>query len=294
MLTLTVEEKVYQKGHREPKTRSFSVSGIGYILADSLWDGGSTGSDMRPVLLSIVGKETTLRPFVANLRKGRAAIVDGQERRGWSASERKLKILKKAGHISFKQKIGDLTAVTFYVPELFKAEPGMVDPLSCDVISAPPLWWVNDQARKIGSDGAMLDTLRTHLDKLGLFDASRESRVKVPQGTTIDVDDIPQLAALSAHYMAMVDKRVKHPLVDDLTFAVQLYLAALAQGVASTMVKDRYDARAWNKHQWAAGFWVEGSEDMGLAMAVATHASQETMAQFLMEQVKLWSEVKHG
>lgn len=54
------------------KTRRFAAALLGYVTADTLWEGGrALNKPARPVYLSLGGTEPQLRPVLYNLKSGR-------------------------------------------------------------------------------------------------------------------------------------------------------------------------------------------------------------------------------
>ena len=290
MLKLTIEREIDEPGKRRKKTRRFSALSLGFVLANQLWEGGTSGAELRPVFLAVAGKESTLRPFLANLRAGRRASIRGQQRHSYEPGDGRLRLLKKAGYLSYSQRTDSATITTFYLPSVLQQEQGMVDPKVCQFVSLPSQWWIDRQAALLAADKPKAAAVVSHARRIGLMDEGAKSvATGAPPELALDKTNVYYTAALAAHYMSTLDKRTRRPLVDNLAFALQLYVAALAQGIASLPIKDNWEnKRDWNKHSFADGFWIDHRKGLGLAESVITVALQGRLDEFLAWQIMLF------
>jgi len=129
------------------KSRSFRARLLGYFTADRLWEFGTTGGGaQRPVWLAVFGTVGEAKPFVANLRAGRAARIE----RGGA-----LQIPKSSGHRWVTQAAPGGVVTVAYLAELFHLEPPV--PFTEDVrfVMAPARRWVDREAEALrGEFGA--------------------------------------------------------------------------------------------------------------------------------------------
>ncbi len=151
------------------KSRTFQARLLGYLTADRLWEFGTTGgSTQRPVWLAVFGTVGEAKPFVANLRAGRAARIE----RGGG-----LQIPKSSGHRWVNQAVSGGVVTVAYLAELFHLEPPV--PFTEDVrfVMAPARRWVDREADTLGAEfGAdARDTARA-----ALFAAYLDRRTPLP------------------------------------------------------------------------------------------------------------------
>ena len=274
---------ITSKPTADGKTRQFSAILLAYMRADMLWEGGQANTNnLRPVYLVVAGTENGLRPFLANIRAWRKAEVQSDTRRWSSRNATCMEVLKSAGYAYTWQRGdgargGKQHLVTIYLPTLFNVNPGMIDKEMCSFISAPPAWWVKEQDAALRRELPDVCTaVLRHARRLGFADSDDAILAALPQ---------------AAHYCMYLDRRTRRPLINDLAFCLQLYYAALEDGVASTSS----DKKGAFYHTWANTFECSNVERVGLAARpVVTHVSQETIDDFLVKQVQLWNEVNHG
>ncbi len=115
---------------QEGKGRTFSAMCLSLIAAPSLSPFQSSSDDIRPVLATFAATDTALRPFVTNLQLGRKANFPGRH------GER-VEFLRSAGYQTLLQREAEGTIATVLLPELFRMDPGMVDPAAIRFIIAP-------------------------------------------------------------------------------------------------------------------------------------------------------------
>lgn len=196
---------------QESKGRQFSAYWLGGIIANSLWDGGSNASDTmeRPVYCSFAGSDQELRAFTANILSGRRVIFD---QTGYSrAKTAGVEIMKSGGYKTAWQREPEGSIVTFYLPQLFTLDPGMVDPETIRFIVQPSNQWLGSQTLDPNP------TIR-HLSRMGF-----------PQSPEWITEWLP-IACLWASYL---DRRTARPLIMEPRFYMQLLLRMLLDGGCS-------------------------------------------------------------
>ena len=141
--TLTIEKLVgkRRRGHI-PKSRRFSVTGLGFLTVDGLWELGRSQKTQRPVWIAYAGPVEACRAFTANFRAGRKATGE---------SWRPLEIPKKSPHRWVDQRRGETQVTVAYIPELFDLDPGL-PPDDITFLFAPPTWWLDEQAAALADD----------------------------------------------------------------------------------------------------------------------------------------------
>lgn len=242
------------------KGRSFQATLLAHVNADALWAGGGTATEVtRPVWMMLGGSDNELRPFVANLQTGRKADHPGGSKyQGTSRFE----VLKSAGYHYAWQRTPVGTAVTIYLPDLFRLDPGMVDPKGIQFCLLPSSKWVTPPDPKA----------EAFLAKL-----------KVP------TDDPAVLHALmlAPLFIAFLDRRTRCPLIPDPRFYALVLVQALTKGLASWSVNDHYGSRNWGEHR-DLSYREHSTTNVGYARGLVFKASHEDFEAFLAEQVKLF------
>jgi hypothetical protein len=138
---LTIEPPA---GRGTGKGRVFRARLLGYLTADGLWEYGATGGGaLRPVWLAVFGTVGEAKPFVANLRAGRAARIE----RGGA-----LQVPKSGGHRWVCQAVPGGVVTVAYLAELFHLEPPV--PFTEDVrfVMAPARRWVESEAEALADE----------------------------------------------------------------------------------------------------------------------------------------------
>lgn len=242
------------------KGRSFQATLLAHVNADALWAGGGTATEVtRPVWMMLGGSDNELRPFVANLQTGRKADHPGGSKyQGTSRFE----VLKSAGYHYAWQRTPIGTAVTIYLPDLFRLDPGMVDPKGIQFCLLPSSKWVTPPDPKA----------EAFLAKL-----------KVP------TDDPAVLHALmlAPLFIAFLDRRTRCPLIPDPRFYALVLVQALTKGLASWSVNDHYGSRNWGEHR-DLSYREHSTTNVGYARGLVFKASHQDFEEFLAEQVKLF------
>lgn len=259
MYELTIEPA------KEGKGRSFSATLLSFVTADNLWSGGQTSTDVvRPVWMLLGGSDNELRPFVANLRTGRKAEYKaGYSRR----SKEKFEVLKSSRFCAAWNRTPVGSTCLLYEPDLFRLDPGMVDPKGASFCLLPEDSWINHVSVE--------DKAREFAASLAIPEEKRE-----------------ELLALAPIFIAYLDRRTRCPLIPDQRFYIQVLAAALSQGYAS-LSKDKgytyYSERNWGVHS-RMGFLEVETSTVGLKPGLAFDANHASLEGFLAEQVQLYFE----
>jgi hypothetical protein len=286
-----------------PKTREFRATLLGYIGANALWPGGGTGDNIRPVYLGLAATEAAMRPFLANLRGGRRAIVQHYDPHpGWGRSPLgHVEVLKSAGYQVLEQRVaggpeGPVTLATLWLPDVCTLDPGMIDPTGVRFVALTPRWWIAGQADLLATDAAATAAILRHCRALGLLGGARPGG-----GARWTEAELLALVPQAVHAVAFLERRTSRPLVNEAAFSLQLYLAALESGLFSLAHAvdpgsrklrrwpgsddpDPADGWAWARHKAHSGFFADGVAALGLAEPVACHCAHEALDSFLAEQ----------
>lgn len=274
MQEYAIESKKGQKG------RSFRATPVAMVTANALWDEGLNGKTIRPVWAMFAGTEQQLRPFVANLKAGRKAEPSNNHRGG---DDDRLEFLRSVGFVTSWQREPEGSLVTLFHPELFRLDPGLVDPQAIRFVLLVPADWSDAQGVDVTS-------------------AVRHVHSLAPQ---LDVSYLSRLVPTAYLFAAYLDRRTRCPLVADGRFYLQLLVAALDVGFASLPGSDlKYnpDRGEWGHHRsHCFNVQLGGSYDrlqlgdVGLAQAISFKASHESFESFLAEQVtSYFARVKGG
>jgi hypothetical protein len=137
--TISVESKPAYEGQ---KSRTFSVELLAWVLADSMWELGSSSRESihRPVFLAFAGSSSAARAFQANLQSGRVAADAGGYR---------FEVPRSAGFRYEPASRGEGTLTLAYLPHLFSMQPATTDAGQLSFLCMPPTAWVETQARAI-------------------------------------------------------------------------------------------------------------------------------------------------
>lgn len=141
------------------KGRSFTARCVALVVADHLWASGNS-DNVRPIWAQFVGSDAEMRPFATNLMLGRKLEKSGSRRA--SASDR-IEFLKSAGYQLAWQREPEGTILTVYNPDLFRLDPGMVDPAGAAFVMLTPRWWIADQT--LPADAARASLFAAMLDR---------------------------------------------------------------------------------------------------------------------------------
>jgi hypothetical protein len=255
------------------KGRSFSSTLVAAIVANSVYEDASSGQGARPVWAMWAGAENSIRPFMANLRLGRKAQPSNNGRR----ADNRIEFLKTARFQVSWQREAEGVLSTIYHPELFRLDPGMVDPSGIKFLIVSPADWEDSQ--NIDTRSAV-KYVRTHAPAVEKYE--REDRLAI----------IERLAKVAYLFAVYLDRRTRMPLFADGSFYLQLLCAALDQGLASLpgssniAYPSSYRGDSWCRK--FPGFATEGTEDVGIRNVIAFQASHEAFETFLVEQVQLF------
>jgi hypothetical protein len=152
MQTYTIQPQEGKKG------RAFSARAVATVVADTLV--GAGGNTIRPIWAQFIGSDAEMRPFMTNLRLRRKA-EESHSRRGGDAS--RLEFLRTGGHQITWQRETEGSIATIFHPEIFRLDPGMVDPDGARFVMLVPHWWLASQ--ELPPDDAIAALFAAYVDR---------------------------------------------------------------------------------------------------------------------------------
>jgi hypothetical protein len=271
MRELVIQPKDDKKG------RSFQATCLAIITANGLFP-EANGKTIRPVWAMFAGSEAELRPFMANLRLGRKAEPPIPDYRKQGDGER-VEFLKTVGYYLAWQRETEGSIATIYHPDLFRLDPGMVNPTGLSFVMLVPSDWEDTQ----------------EVDRETAVDYVADFQYPITRG------NLYELVPTAYLFAAYIDRRTRCPLIADGRFYLQLLCAALHAGHASfpgTNVQYVYTSRHDWGHNSKQGFNIavgghkannaEGIEALNLRHAISFLAKHTEFEEFLAEQVAIY------
>ncbi len=254
------------------KVKSRSFRGVVYATthADGIWETGKSAKETVRPLFSIIGAEDAeIGALVANLRLGRkfgdrppAAKAD---RYKWTTYE----FARSADYRWKQQRHPEGTFCQSFEPNMYAADPGMVDPKQCTFALLPALTWLD--AYPVDVDAMIAHVLAM---MPGLPD----------ELASVNSPELRILAKIAPLWLVYLDRRTTCPLVPEPTFALQLLLGALHAGYATRGAKmDSHASATWGRGKWS--YQEEGLADMKLAAGLVTHVDHKLLEPFLADNV---------
>ena len=239
----------------EGKGRVFQAKLVAYVTADTLWGNGS--NDFRPIWAVVSSSDAQLRPFLANWTRGRKAESGGSK-------NGRYEILKSAGYQTAVQRFPEGSIATVFLPELVRADPGMVDPDVVRFAMLPSVAAAKAQVIPEAEEVARWATRHC----APYFDGKGRDKTPMEQALAL----VPH-AYLFAVYL---DRRTRCPLVADGRFYLQLMLACLAEGSAKLFDSSDRSSRC------AYGLEEAGIDPVG---ALTFWATQEDVEELVGREV---------
>lgn len=250
--------------NRARKTHGFRAQLLAYAEADGLWDAGSAGTKVtRPVWMVLGCSEHEAGPFVANLQMGRAADMVPEQ--SWSSKvPERFEIQRSARFVYRREALPAGVVVKVYHPDLFRRDPGMVDPKEARFLLLPDRAWCEAQP----------------LDVVGAVGHVRRAGYDWP------VAALRELLPIAPLFLAFLNRRTRVPLIPDAAFALQVLVGALANGMASRAeVENRYTAEEVPWTRGAFGYREHRVEWVNALPGVAFKATQADLEPFLADMI---------
>jgi hypothetical protein len=256
------------------KGRSFRATCVTTVIANGIFPEGGGGATIRPVWAMFAGSESELRPFAANLKLGRKAEKDINRFSRRGGDSERYEFLKSVGYHMAWQREPEGTLVTLFHPELFRLDPGMVDPGSISFVMLVPQEWASAQTVDIEAPVRHAKRMKT----------------KEFKGCPLSDAELTAMVPTAYLFAAYLDRRTRCPLIADGRFYLQVLLAALTQGMVSRPGNNL--TYTYHREEWGYksdhGFQADGLESVGILHALAAKASHADFEAFLAYQVSLF------
>lgn len=237
----------------DKKGREFEAVLMAYVTADSLWFGGATDTKtVRPVYAQFAMSHGNAAPFATNLRRGRVAGRKGY----FGKVEERFEFLRSAEYRYATQRYDEGVILTVYLPELFRADAGMVEPEGFRAVLLPSKAWIASQ--DLDADAMVAHVERVHAEVLQLH----------PKGTAAQWVGA---AALLASHLAT---KSRCPIPGDPRFWLQALVALV--GERRALCRETCSYRAFKE---------EGTEGIGLARGVGVKIPHDALAALLATEV---------
>jgi hypothetical protein len=312
-LTITPKEPTTKGKQRTPvKTRVFSAIKLAHICADPLWDGAANSNEtIRPAYIALAGTPMSLRPFVANMRTGSTADLEGTKKSYGRDKPVRFELLRSARYVYSGRRytLPDGTegnVITATLPDIMTLDTGMIDPQTCSFLAVPPRWWVEREQLRLRADRSRCMQILTHAEVLGLL--SNSGRF-LPQGVALTADMLLDLAPIAVYTMAYIDRRTRRPLITSVEFALQLYLGGLRTGILSLSSTEdsrrehksyrpskaptsKADSWLWARHSWADSFIEVDTHEIGLMPGVVAKTTHDLLDQLLIAEVQRFTKLQ--
>lgn len=244
---------------------------VASVVADFAWSGGGQGNAVRPIFFAVAASPGEAGPLCAALARGAVAEVPNGDRYSRSKPTR-YELLRSAGYARLTQTTPAGVLATFYLPELYQRDPGLVDPERAAFAVLPRADWVAAQQY----DAAAIDA---HLARVPRRYRGWEYQQHLCP--TIDATWTPQARLFGE----ALDRRTSAPLLTDDAFLVQLLRAAVDARMA---ILDRgRDSEPYSE---------SGVEAAGYARGLAFAATQQDIADLVGASARLYfgQEVNRG
>ena len=246
------------------KGRSFQGVALGLITAPKVSPWETKDKFVRPIWSVWATSEGETGPFIANLRLGCVG----------KAQDNFIEFMKSFVGFSCIQQIvpnvGTLT--TLYFSELFRVDPGFVDPVNIRFCLLPAQSWLDAQPSE-GEDAFVSWVLQT---------GSAEQVEKTytwRDRKDLTEDDLAALVPYANLFATYLDVRTRAPLIQDPLFYYQLLVACVANNLVEIPESPgTYDKT--DKFLLGNGCKSRGLPDLGVAGALvmgATHTDFEAL-----------------
>lgn len=256
----------------EGKGRVFQAAVLACVQAQC-WEGAG-GNNIRPVYLMIGASEGEAGPVLANLRMGKKASVEGIE--AGIRDKKEIELLKSAGYEFAQQRHRAGVVIQVYLPELFRLDPGIVDPERVRFVLLPRRVDIADPALDIDAAVRHMRALGQVAPDRERYDAWRDNRP-----TEAEIVEIVPYAALFGAYL---NSRTRCPLVPDLRFLVQILTAFLHHGFAR---RGWRSGQTWGRpeYDYSASYREVGVTDVGLVPGLMVNALASEVETLLAAEI---------
>jgi len=241
---------------------------IASVVADFAWSGGGQGNAVRPIFFAVAASHGEAGPLAAALARGAIAEVPNGD--GYSRSKpTRYELLRSAGYARLTQATPAGVLTTFYLPELYQRDPGLVDPERAAFAVLPRADWVAAQRYDAAAIDAHLARVRRYFS--GWDYGGRDC-------PTIDATWTPQARLFGE----ALDRRTPAPLLTDDAFLVQLLRAAVDTRMAVLSGHRKRDSYGEDPYR------ESGVADAGYARGLAFAATQQRIADLVGVSARLY------
>lgn len=257
------------------KGRSFTSRLVCYAASTRIWDLGKNDV-VRPLFMSLACSQETARFVTANLRLGMKA----EQEQGYS-HEKKFEFPKSAGYKVLTGEYPHGVEIILLSKGIFTKDPVGVDEFIRFVIM-PPL-------RRVAEEAQRFDTVavRRHLDDWYSDRRARPIPTDWLEQKTAHMHPVEWLPAMAALFAGFLIPRARAPIVPDIRFLAQLYLAMLREGYASIPCEPRGGDRG--TFGTSAGLiYGHGFRDYGCVDPVACQISQVALEDLLAREIQIY------
>lgn len=306
MNILTIEPAKHKEGsHRSAaKSRRFSAIKLAHICAGMLWNGEAKDGPVRPVWIAFAGSDTGLRPFVANMRAGRLAVLEDPSERSYSRGKpTRFELMRSAGYSFTARRLAlpDGTTsetVVAALDSILGIDPGLITPEGVSFLALPPCWWVEREHAAMLADRQMCAEIDRHLRAM----RPHRQAMGIPETIDLSTETMLPIVPIAVYVRSYLDRRTRRPMFMTPAFAVQLYLAGLAAGVFSlaSTSRSRYkqqdssDPWRFARHTWADTFVEKDTATIGLMPGVAALATHTKVDRLLAVEVARYVALTNG
>lgn len=239
------------------KGRSFSAELLAHAEADALWESGGTSTNAtRPVWAVLGGSELEMKAFMANLLTGRIAE---------QAKHTRFEFLRSVGWAHHTVKIGGGAVTTLYLPELFRIDPGMVDPDMVRFVVIPPKAWVESQC----FDLAEARSVFKRLSGEPWVATDAEVHLRLAEGVL---------------FLSYLDRRCRYPIPFAPALGAWLVMRFQSYGYLSR------DGQSYGRDSYR----VTGAERVNALPGFAFSVGHEALGDVLSAEIQQWFEVTRG
>lgn len=179
-------------GKADGKAEAFHCTHLGHVKCSSLLKNPARNGPDRPIWLSVAASPQELRAVEANLRMGRTLKVGS-----WT-----LELLKSTPYVWSKQSTAAASVLTVYLPDVFRVDPGAVDPNGVGFYVLPSQRWCDDYAAKNAAE-----ILRA------VADIARE-----PEYAVKLIESAPRAVWM----LSMLNSRTRCPIIREIGFAIRV------------------------------------------------------------------------
>ncbi len=255
------------------KGRSFAAELLAAIEVDHLWEYGRTTTDVRrPVWMVVASSEQNMRAFHANLLTGKRAETVSN-----NSTKERWELVPSAGYAHHSRRIGNSVVTTYFLPELLRLDPGMVDPVNIRFMAIPAKAWVDSQSFDLPAARARLLQLADVTPAAILESQKRWEQAGERLSVVLSDEALHLLLCEGSLMLAYLDRRCRYPIPFDPVFGAWLNLVCR---------EDQLLMRPTNLYR--GGFRTVTPENVNAFPGFAFMSSHDTFGTTLSREVRRW------